>query len=143
MQASPSLPSVHLPWTQNWDWQSALAEQVLFPIFFFDINSYHKLTNILGNNIYIYNEEKVFYSWENVLEDDVVNMFLTFFVKQGDLYERFEEEHFERAYEENFIEDMLNKCGFELLDKFSGYKDEEVTSESERILYVVTKKMEV
>lgn len=112
-------------------------------LFFFDINSYYKLTNILGNNIYVYNEEKVFYSWENVLENDIVNMFLTFFVKEGDLYEKFEEEHVERAYKEIFIENMLAKCGFNILEKFNGYEDKEVTSESERILYVVAKKMEV
>jgi SAM-dependent methyltransferase len=112
-------------------------------LFFFDINSYYKLTNILGNNVYIYNEEKVFYSWENVLEDDIVNMFLTFFVKKGDTYEKFEEEHFERAYTEDFIESILERCGFKLLEKFNGYEDEKVTSESERILYVLTKKMEV
>ncbi|MDS0527512.1 class I SAM-dependent methyltransferase [Clostridium sp. SHJSY1] len=112
-------------------------------IFFFDINSYYKLTNILGNNIYVYNEDKVFYSWENVLEDDIVNMFLTFFVKEGELYEKFEEEHLERAYKETFIESMLEKCGFNILDKFNGYEDKEVTKESERILYVVAKKMEV
>ena len=112
-------------------------------LFLFDINSYYKLTNILGNNIFTYSEEEVFYSWENVLEDDIVSMFLTFFVKQGELYERFEEEHYERAYEESFIEEILNKCGFELLGKFNGYSNEEVKDDSERILYVVGKNMEV
>ena len=34
---------------------------------------------------------------ENVFEDDMVSMFLTFFVKQGELYERFGI-YFERAY---------------------------------------------
>ncbi|WP_143314576.1 class I SAM-dependent methyltransferase [Clostridium sp. HBUAS56017] len=112
-------------------------------VFFFDINSYYKLTNILGNNIYIYNEEKVFYSWENVLEDDIVSMFLTFFVKDGDLYEKFEEEHFERAYKEEFIEEILERCEFRVLGKFNGYYDEAVSDESERVLYVVGKKAEV
>lgn len=112
-------------------------------LFLFDINSYYKLTNILGNNIFTYSEEEVFYSWENVLEDDIVSMFLTFFVKQDKLYKRFEEEHYERAYEESFIEEILNKCGFELLGKFNGYSNEEVKDDSERILYVVGKNMEV
>lgn len=112
-------------------------------IFFFDINSYYKLTEILGNNIYTYNEEKVFYTWENVLEEDVVNMFLTFFVKEGELYERFDEEHLERAYTEKYIEEILKECGFTLLNKFDGYTDMEVKEDSERILYVVGKNMEV
>ena len=76
-------------------------------IFIFDVNSYYKLSEILGNNIYTYSEEDVFYTWENVFEDDMVSMFLTFFVKQGELYERFEEEHFERAYKEEELESAL------------------------------------
>ena len=109
-------------------------------LFIFDINSYYKLSNVLGNNIYTYSSEDVFYTWENSFEDEVLNMFLTFFVKQSNgLYERFEEEHFERAYTEKEIEQALNKCGFKLINKFAGYSDEEVHDESERILYVVTK----
>ena len=113
-------------------------------LFIFDINSFYKLTNILGNNIYTYSSEDVFYTWENTIEDNVVNMFLTFFVKEkNELYERFEEEHFERAYEESEIEEVLNQVGFTLLGKFDGYNIDEVQQESERILYVVGKNMEV
>ncbi|MCI1585193.1 MAG: class I SAM-dependent methyltransferase, partial [Clostridium beijerinckii] len=68
-------------------------------IFIFDINSYYKLSTVLGNNIYTYSSEEIFYTWENSFEDDVLNMFLTFFVKtENELYKKFEEEHFERAY---------------------------------------------
>ena len=112
-------------------------------LFIFDINSFYKLTEILGNNIYTYSSEDVFYTWENTLEDNVVNMFLTFFVKkENDLYERFEEEHFERAYKESEIEEILKEVGFNLIGKFDGYNKEEVHNESERILYVVGKNME-
>ena len=111
-------------------------------IFVFDINSYYKLSTVLGNNIYTYNSDDVFYSWENVFEDEIVNMFLTFFIKKGDLYEKFEEEHFERAYTEAQIEKLLKKCGFTVLDKFDGYDNKKVEDLSERILYVVKKEME-
>ncbi|MGL5354229.1 MAG: class I SAM-dependent DNA methyltransferase [Clostridium sp.] len=108
-------------------------------LFIFDINSYYKLSQVLGNNTYTYNEEEVFYTWENNFEDNLVSMFLTFFVKNGELYERFEEEHLERAYSEKFIEDSLQKCGLKVLSKYSGYTSEEVTDKSERIMYIVRK----
>lgn len=111
-------------------------------IFIFDINSFYKLTNILGNNIYTYSEEDVFYTWENTLEDNIVNMFLTFFVKKGELYERFEEEHFERAYTEIEIEEALQKSGLCLIEKYNGYTENKVSSDSERILYIVKKDKE-
>lgn len=109
-------------------------------LFIFDINSYYKLSTVLGNNIYTYSSDDVFYTWENSFEDDIVNMFLTFFVKQeNDLYEKFEEEHFERAYSEEYIEDILKKCQFKILNKFEGYSNKKVKENSERILYVVGK----
>lgn len=108
-------------------------------LFIFDINSYYKLSEILGNNIYTYNEEEVFYTWENSFEEELLSMFLTFFVKKEELYERFEEEHLERAYTEKFIEESLQKCGLKVLSKYNGYTEEKVHEKSERIMYIVKK----
>lgn len=109
-------------------------------LFIFDINSYYKLSEVMGNNIYTYNSEDVFYTWENTFEDNILNMFLTFFVKnENDLYERFEEEHFERAYKEKEIEDILEDIGFNILGKFCGYSELKPEINSERILYVLRK----
>ena len=108
-------------------------------LFIFDINSYYKLSNVLCNNIYTYSEEDVFYTWENVFENDLLSMYLTFFVKRGELYERFEEEHLERAYSEEFIEETLNKVGLKLVGKFDGYTANKVNDKTERIVYIVKK----
>ena len=66
-------------------------------------------------------------------------MYLTFFVKRGDLYERFEEEHLERAYTEEFIESKLKNAGLKLIGKFEGYTERQVNDKTERIVYVVKK----
>jgi ubiquinone/menaquinone biosynthesis C-methylase UbiE len=108
-------------------------------IFIFDINSYYKLTTKLANNIFSYNTDEVFYNWENTLEDDIVNMYLTFFVKKDEFYQRFDEEHFERAYTESQIEDIINRCGFDIIGKYDGYDDKNITNQSERILYILKK----
>ncbi|WP_300379303.1 class I SAM-dependent methyltransferase [Clostridium sp.] len=108
-------------------------------IFIFDINSYYKLSNILGNNTYTYNEEEVFYVWENLFEEDLLSMYLTFFVKKGKLYERFEEEHLEKAYKEDYIENIVKNIGFEIIGKFDGYSKENVNTLSERIMYILKK----
>ena len=108
-------------------------------IFIFDINSYYKLSEILGNNIYTYSEEEVFYTWENTFEDGLLSMFLTFFVKKGDLYDRFEEEHLERAYKEDEIKYYLKNANLDIISKFDGYTNNDVQANSERIVYVVKK----
>jgi SAM-dependent methyltransferase len=108
-------------------------------VFIFDINSYYKLTEILGNNLYTYDEDDVVYIWENTLENDLVNMNLTFFVKENKLYRRFDEEHVERAYKDEFIESLLNKKGFKIVNKLNNYEYKVLDDACERIVYVVRK----
>lgn len=108
-------------------------------IFVFDINSYYKLTNILGNNIFNYDDNDVFYVWDNSLNNDIVDMYLTFFVKDGQVYKRFDENHTERAYKDEYIEKLLNNCNLEVLNKYDNYTFKNIDKNSERITYVVRK----
>ncbi len=107
-------------------------------IFIFDINSYYKLSSILGNNIFNYDSEDVFYSWENIFEQDILEMYLTFFVKKEELYERFDEEHIERAYTLDKIKNSLHSADFEILKIMDNYdRAKEVNDKTERITFVV------
>ncbi|MGL4761588.1 MAG: class I SAM-dependent DNA methyltransferase [Sarcina sp.] len=108
-------------------------------VFVFDINSYYKLSEVLGNNIYTYDNEEIFYTWENVFEDDIVEMSLTFFIRDAYLYERFDEIHEERAYRENEIESIFKNVGFKMISKHDGYTSDEVKEDTERILYILKK----
>lgn len=106
-------------------------------VFIFDINSYDKLTSTLGNNTFTFDNEDVVYIWENFLESDIVQMNLTFFVQEGSSYRRFDEEHFERAYKEDFLEKILNKIGFRIIEKLNNYEALPVDYNCERIAYVL------
>jgi SAM-dependent methyltransferase len=108
-------------------------------VFIFDINSYYKLTEVLGDNVFTYDSEDVVYVWENSLEDDIVNMYLTFFIKQDEFYRRFDEEHEERAYKEESIEYFLHKVGFSIIKKLDNYEYKDVRKNTERIVYVLKK----
>lgn len=108
-------------------------------IFIFDINSYYKLSEVLGNNIFTYNSEDVFYTWENIFEDDILEMNLTFFIKEGESYERFDEQHFERAYNEKYLEKLLTSTGFKIVSKLDNYNKDTIKESTERITYVVKK----
>lgn len=82
-------------------------------LFIFDINSSYKLRKIIGDNTFTYNEDDVAYIWDNYVRDDgIVEFYLTFFVKEGELYRRFDELHEEKAYEIKDIEDLLKAAGF-------------------------------
>ena len=92
----------------------ALVKNYLNPdgIFIFDINTEHKLKNILGNNTFINDENGIFYTWENEFKENISEQFLTFFVETTDgLYERFEENHIQRAYTTEEIRKILTDNG--------------------------------
>ncbi|MCB2293787.1 class I SAM-dependent methyltransferase [Clostridium algoriphilum] len=108
-------------------------------LFVFDVNSYYKLTNVLGNNTYNYDRDDVVYIWENYIENDVVEMNLTFFVKEGQVYKRFDEVHSERAYTQEYIENIIKKIGFKMIKKMDNYEDKVVSDHTERICYVLKK----
>ncbi len=76
---------------------------------------------------------------ENIFEDEIVEMDLTFFVREGAVYERFNEIHEERAYTEELIESIFKEVGFKMISKNDGYSDKEVEEKTERILYILKK----
>lgn len=109
-------------------------------IFIFDMNTYYKLTEILGNSSYNYSSEELCYLWDNTLEEDIVSMELTFFVKEGELYRKFEELHEERAYKEERITTLLREEGLRLFHVYDGYSFKEPEKSCERLVYVVGQK---
>jgi SAM-dependent methyltransferase len=106
-------------------------------IFVFDINSYHKIKNVLGNNIFTYDSDEVFYVWENSFEDEIVDMYLNFFIKEGEKYNRVYEEHSERAYSTDFIIKLLNESGLQCLELLDCYRDKPISLDTERITFIV------
>lgn len=106
-------------------------------IFIFDVNSYYKLAEIIGNNLFNYDDGEVVYIWENQFDNEIVDMYLTFFVKNGEDYKRFDEEHSERAYRECEIETLLSECGFVIINKLNNYKYETIDNNTERIVYIL------
>lgn len=111
-------------------------------IFIFDISSFYKLANILGNNMYGENREDIAYMWQNYFDDEenLIEMELTFFIKDEDgKFERFEEVHQQRAYTEDEIVDMLKESGFSDIKSYGDFTFEKPNEESQRIFFVCKK----
>lgn len=107
-------------------------------VFIFDLNSYDKLINVLGNNTFVYEKDNVFYTWENRLEDDLVHFNLNFFVEEDGMYERISENQVERYYEIDFIVELLEKIGFKNI-KFIDEDGGKYTEKTQRILFSAKK----
>ncbi|MBR5513636.1 MAG: class I SAM-dependent methyltransferase [Ruminococcus sp.] len=107
-------------------------------LFIFDINTLYKHRNILANNTFTYETDRVFCVWENTLvpETDEVKMNLEFFeLEENGFYSRSSDSFSEKAYSEESIEALLEECGFELLAKFGDDTFSPPACNSQRIVY--------
>lgn len=109
-------------------------------VFIFDISSYYKLKNILGNNVIAESEEDVAFIWENYFDDEtsILEFDLTIFEQQGALYRRSVETHVQRAYRVDEILKMVHN-NFSVKYVLDCDTLSEDVAESERILFVCTK----
>lgn len=107
-------------------------------VFVFDISTEYKLKQIIGNNTFCEDTERVSYIWFNSLKKDRVEMDLVFFVKDGEAYKRAEESHTQYIHSAFDVETSLKNAGFsniKAIDIFGG----KLTEKSERITFVVKK----
>ncbi|WP_432408661.1 class I SAM-dependent DNA methyltransferase [Wukongibacter sp. M2B1] len=110
-------------------------------VFIFDISSYYKLSEILGNNVYGENYEDVSYLWENYFDDDsdICELDLTIFTREGELFARHQECHYQRAYRSKKIVDLLRKAEFEKIEVYKAFTFEDIQHTDERIFFVCRK----
>lgn len=110
-------------------------------LFIFDISSYYKLAEILGNNVYGENYEDVSYIWQNYFEEEtsICELDLTIFKREKSLFKRHQESHFQRAYRREEVVKLLQEAGFENINGYKGFSFKEFKYSDERICFVCKK----
>lgn len=108
-------------------------------IMVFDVNTLYKHQNVLGNNTFVYDEKNVFCVWQNhLLQDErTVNINLDFFCKNGELYERFNENFNETAFTDEEITSAVESAGFRVLERLADMTENKPDDTTERIYYVI------
>lgn len=109
-------------------------------LFIFDINSEYKLTEILGNNTFVYEFDDIFYTWENECSGNSTTFYLNFFSETADgKYERIEETHRETIFKQDEIIKLINRSGLKLCGVYGGFDFSETTDKTERLFFVCKK----
>ena len=113
-------------------------------LLFFDISSDYKLERILGNETFTEVTDDYAYIWYNSFDSErrLIEMDLTFFVKRGGTYSRFQEEHVQRAHSIHEIVKLLNQTGFSAEGIYDAFTREPVRPESERIQFAAIRQEE-
>lgn len=105
--------------------------------FFFDVHSLYKVDQIYMDSPFVYDGEDISYIWHTAqgdYEHSVVHD-LTFFIRKGELFERFEETHEQRTFPVEQYVAWLKEAGFRVDEVTADFTAEEPDDESERIFF--------
>lgn len=110
-------------------------------VFIFDINTPYKFEHILAENVYYDLGDEVTYIWQNRYDKKSGQCVfeLTFFVKEEGAYQKYDEEHTERAYHVEELAALLASAGLEVKGVFDALKLIKPHAKSERVFIVAAK----
>ena len=110
-------------------------------LFIFDFNTVYKYETVIGDSTIAENREDCSFIWENYYDpEEQVNQYdLTLFIKEeDDLFRRYEETHFQRAYEIETVRKLIEEAGMKWEGVFDVETGKEPTACSERI-YIIAR----
>lgn len=105
-------------------------------IFIFDFHTRHYYEDILGESTIAEDREDVSFIWDNYfdVESQIHEFGLSIFVQEeNDLYRKYEEEHYQRAYSLEEIRELLAQAGLIFLDAYDELSFEHPNKDSTRI----------
>lgn len=112
-------------------------------LFMFDVHSIYKMEHIFADSTFADAGEEVSYIWNSFRGEEPYSIEheLSFFVqdRETELYDRFEEDHYQRTYPISAITEWLQQAGFTVKEVLSDLENEEPNEQSERIMFVAIK----
>ncbi len=110
-------------------------------LFIFDLNTEYKHREILGDNVFVIENDDVYCVWANKYKEKTatVEVLLDFFVKSGDSYYRESEQFTEKAYTNEQVKTACEKAGLEILEIFDDYTLKPLNDKSQRAVVVARK----
>lgn len=108
-------------------------------LFIFDFNTIYKYKNVIGETVIAEDRDDVSFIWFNEYDEEshLNDIDLKVFVQEeGDVYRKFQEEHIQRGYSLEEIKQLLEESGLVFLQAYDEYSNQEVRTDSERIVVV-------
>lgn len=109
--------------------------------FIFDMNTPIALETIWDGQVYADATDDLAWVWRNEYFPKARSAMChtTFFVRDGDMWIRFDEDHFEKAYENKTLRKAVKACGFQVKGFFDCFSFDRATKESDRVCVVARK----
>ena len=136
----------YLPCEEDFLQTLKLVNNYLDPkgMFIFDLNTKYKYEQ-MGETTIAENREEASFIWDNYYdpEEEINEYELAIFIPEGedsDLYRKFEEVHYQRAYDLATIRRLLEEAGMEFVTAYDAFTKDAPRPESERIYVVAREK---
>ena len=111
-------------------------------LFVFDINTRYKFENVFSSNVFCETGEDISYIWQNNFDSrsKLCSFELSFFVKEGEMYRRFDELHYERCYTTDELKSMLKTTKLEICGVYGELSLKKPSEKCERMFFICRKK---
>lgn len=123
-------------------------------IFIFDMNTEYKYKHILADNTIAENRDDCSFIWENYYDEEKqLNEYnVTIYVSATDeldevknsdsvnLFERFVETHYQKAYSIEKVKELIVKAGLEFIAVYDAFTQNEPNETSERVYFIAREK---
>ena len=108
-------------------------------VFIFDLNTEYKYRELLADNTFAEAREESSFIWDNFYDESSgINEYdLTLFIREGELYRKYEETHFQRAYSLDEVKRAAREAGMEFVAAFDACTSNPVRKDSERIYIIM------
>lgn len=108
-------------------------------LFIFDFNTEYKYRELIGETVIAEDREDVSFIWFNEYDEEshLNDIDLKVFVQEeGDIYQKFQEEHIQRGYTLDEIKQLLEESGLIFLEAYEEYAMQAPQPDSGRIVVV-------
>lgn len=110
-------------------------------IFIFDLNTIYKYETLMGESTIAEDREECSFIWDNYYDKkSKINEYdLSLFIRQEeDLYRKYTENHYQRAYSLEEVKLAINEAGMDFVSAFDAFTQNPVKDTSERI-YIIAR----
>ena len=111
-------------------------------IFIFDVHTPYKMETLFNNQNYIEEQNDTFLAWQAFRGEVPLSVYheMTFFVsQQNGLYQRFDESHYQRTYEEQIYRNLLKDVGYHSVKTFTDFNIHSHEEDAHRLFFVAKK----
>ena len=111
-------------------------------VFIFDLNTEYKYRELMGENTFAEDRTESSFIWQNYYDEkERINEYdLTLFIREGELYRKFEETHFQRCYSLDEVKAAAEAAGMEFVTAYDAFTKDPVKEDSERIYVILREK---